>query len=83
MPVPRASSTRPAPQPMVTNDRATVAVGSVVWAVLLLVALLNRDALTDAGRGWWVWSCASGLVLGLVGLAWLHLRTKRDGRPPS
>lgn len=72
---------------MVTNDRTAVAVGSAVWAVLLVVALLVRDDLVAQDRGWWVATCASGLVLGLVGLAHLQWRAVKGWgggrRPPG
>lgn len=67
-------------EPLRTNDRVTVLVGSLVWAVLLLVCLLRREQLEAAGTGWWVWTCAAGLVLGLVGLAWLQVRHRRGVR---
>lgn len=80
-----APSARPAPaddvaaplQPVVTNDRATVAVGCVVWAVLLVLCLTDVEQLEADGRTWWLWTCVAGLVLGLGGLAFLrrkHLR---------
>lgn len=65
-----------------TNDRPTVAVGSGVWAVLLVIALLRRDDLEATGRGWWIWACIFGVTLGLIGLSWLHVRAKRQGRRP-
>lgn len=73
-------------EPLRTNDRATVLVGCAVWTVLLVLGLLNRGTLEADGRGWWVWTCVAGLVLGLVGLAWLQVRHRRlvaSGYAPS
>lgn len=64
-------------EPLRTNDRLTVLVGCLVWAVLLVVCLLRRDRLEAAGTGWWLWTCAAGLALGVIGLAWLQLRHVR------
>ncbi len=77
---------RAAVEPLRTNDRATVLVGCVVWAVLLVLSLVNRDRLDAAGHGWWLWTCAAGLVLGVLGLCWLQVRHGRlvaQGRAPS
>jgi hypothetical protein len=40
---------------------------TAAWAVALVVVLAARDAL-PAGSGWWVWTCVTGLVMGLFGL---------------
>lgn len=40
---------------------------TAAWAVALVVVLIARDAL-PAGSGWWVWTCVTGLVMGLFGL---------------
>ena len=51
-----------------------VTVGTVAWAVALLVATLMRDRLRADGDGWWVWVCVTGLVLGLLGSVWVRRR---------
>ena len=53
-----------------------VAAGTVAWLVALLLCLALRGSLAEAGRGWWVWVCVSGAVLGLAGL-WF-VRRRRD-----
>lgn len=64
-------------EPLRTNDRTAVLVGSGVWAVLLVLSLVNRDALERDGHGWWLWACVAGLALGAVGLVGLQLRHRR------
>lgn len=64
-------------EPLRSDDRLTVLVGCVVWAVLLVVFLVRRDQLEASGTGWWIWTCAAGLALGVIGLAWLQLRHVR------
>jgi len=64
--------------PLQTNDRLPVLVGSAVWVVLLVLALMMREELTQTGRGWWAWTCAAGLALGLAGLAYLQARQSRS-----
>lgn len=69
---------RPDPEPLVTDDRTAVVVGTVVWLVLLGVMLLRRDDLLADGRGWWVWTCVAGAALGGLGLVYLHRREVRE-----
>ena len=45
------------------------------WAVALVVLLVLRDRIPAAER-WWIWTCATGLVMGLFGL-WYVPRVKR------
>ena len=42
-------------------------VGTAAWAVALVVVLIARDAL-PAGSRWWVWTCVTGLAMGLFAL---------------
>ncbi len=41
--------------------------GTVGWAVALVVLLIVRDKL-PAGSRWWIWTCATGLAMGLFAL---------------
>ncbi|GAA2027875.1 DUF2530 domain-containing protein [Pseudokineococcus marinus] len=65
---------RPTPPAPRTDDRVAALAGSAVWAVSLVVVLVQREALLADDRGWWVWCCVAGLALGLVGL--LHLQRR-------
>lgn len=47
-----------------------VLAGTAVWAVALVVTLLVPD-LHRGDRTWWPWTCVSGLLLGLIGLAYV------------
>ena len=40
---------------------------TAAWAVALVVVLIARDAL-PAGSRWWVWTCVTGLAMGLFAL---------------
>ena len=65
---------RPDPPPLETDDVRTVAVGTAAWALALVVLLVLR--LTDATRveGWWLAMCASGAVLGVLGVWYCRRR---------
>jgi len=65
---------RPTPPAPRTDDRLAALAGTAVWALSLVVVLLDRDSLLADDRGWWVWCCVAGVVLGVVGL--LHLQRR-------
>lgn len=61
-------------KPVDVDGVSTVAVGTALWAVALVVLLLIRDRLEENGTTWWLWTCVTGLGLGLVGLAYTRRR---------
>ena len=63
--------------PVQFSEFAPVVVGTVIWAVLFVVGLFLRPTLADDGRGWWVWSAAAGVGLGLIGYLYLRRRQAR------
>jgi hypothetical protein len=70
---------KPDPPPLQTNDARAVAVGTALWAVLLVVLLVLHSTLERHHTTWWYGVCAVGIVLGLLGL-W-HVRGRRGPRP--
>ena len=75
----RSSERRPDPEPLETDDRPAVWAGIVVWAVLLVLAVVFHDRLAADGRGWWVWTPVVGIALGALGLR----TVSRRRRPPG
>jgi hypothetical protein len=63
------------PPPLEADDQRVTAVLTAGWAVALVVLLFVRSSL-PAGSRWWVWTCATGLGMGLFGL-WYVPRLKR------
>jgi Protein of unknown function (DUF2530) len=58
-------------EPLHVNVARLVLLGTAVWAVVLVVILVV-PRLHSGGRSWWPWTAVAGLLLGLVGLAYLH-----------
>lgn len=73
------SKAKPPPPPLRTDDRRAVLVGLGVWAVLLVAALAVPEV-RSTGEGRWLGSCVAGLLLGLVGLGYVHRRERRGRR---
>ena len=59
------------------SETAPVAVGTAVWGLLFVIGLFLRPDLVDSGRGWWIWSAVSGVVLGVFGTLYLRRRQAR------
>ena len=59
---------------METDDVAVITVGTVLWAVTLVVLLVLRDRLADEGHEDWVWVAAAGFGLGLIGIRYVRRR---------
>jgi hypothetical protein len=50
--------------------RKIILVGLVVWAVALVLTLVV-PAWHTGDRSWWPWACVTGLVLGVIGYAYV------------
>jgi hypothetical protein len=81
--MPKAESTtpkagrRPDPEPLETDDRWVVAVGTVLWVVAFVVLLVFfRDDLRRHHTEWWLWSCWIGVALGLYGFRFVTRRQR-------
>ena len=61
---------------METNDQVVTVVLTAGWAVALVVLLALWEQI-PAGERWWIWVCATGVVMGLFGL-WYVPRMKRS-----
>jgi hypothetical protein len=59
-----------------------VSIGIVLFGVATVILAIGYADLSVAGRGWWLGVSISGLVLGLVGLAYCvnRRRRRRAGR---
>jgi hypothetical protein len=67
----RDSERRPDPVAVKTDDRKAVLVGLALWVVGLVVLLVVRP------QPELVYTCATGIVLGLIGLIYTHARRDR------
>ena len=65
---------RPDPPPLETDDVKVVAIGTMLWAIGLLVLLLL--IVTEAAEvpAWWLGMCGYGIALGLFGVRYCKRR---------
>lgn len=70
-----AKPRQPEPEVLESDYRVPAAIGSVAWAVALVVLLVVRDSLPHQDR-WWIWVCVVGLALGVFAYIYIprHLR---------
>ncbi|WP_341954071.1 DUF2530 domain-containing protein [Salinibacterium sp. TMP30] len=68
------SERRPDPKPVETDDRKAMLFGIGLWVLGLATLLLFLEPLNAAGNLWWLWTAVAGLVLGLIGLIYTHVR---------
>jgi hypothetical protein len=55
-------------EPLDVTGVRTVTVGTALFAVAFLVLLAFTDDLRAEDRMWWLWTCATGAVLGFYGI---------------
>src|SRR5215218_1536111 len=58
-------------QPVAVDTQRIVLAGLVCWLVALVV-VLAVPSLHEGARSWWPWVCVAGLVLGVLGLGYVH-----------
>ena len=64
----------PKPAPLRVNTPKIILLGTMLWAVALVVTLLVPNLHTGE-RDWWPYACVAGIVLGLIG--WAYVRRGR------
>lgn len=70
------SERRPDPLPARTDARRAILAGTVAWLIASVVLLVFYGELSANGFGWWLWCSLIGVVLGVVGLAWVQFRRR-------
>lgn len=71
---PPAASADPAITPIHAPVLRIIEIGTICWAVALVVTLVV-PALHEGDRGWWPWVCVTGVMLGALG--WVYVRRGR------
>lgn len=59
--------------PLRANSVPAVLLGTVLWTVGIVVAVVTAGAFSNP----WFWTCVVGIVSGVLGIAWLTRRNSR------
>jgi len=70
---------REVPPPLEGNDQLIAAIGTAVWAVALIVLVSLRNHLPPSHH-WWIWTCLTGVGLGLFGVLYIPRLKKSRAR---
>ena len=74
-----SSTRRPSPEPLEANDQVVAAVITGGWVIALIVLLAVRTDIPVSDR-WWIWTCVTGVGLGLFGLLYVPFLKRSRGR---
>jgi len=68
-------------KPLEVNGITAVTIGTMVWAIALVIFLLAQNWLAGTGRSHWILIALSGVGLGLLGYRYTTNRVRRLGLP--
>ena len=74
---PKGEKAKLALEPLEVNGITAVKVGTAIWLIATMICLIQREQLEASGRGNWVWICACGVLLGLLGIRYTRRRAAR------
>lgn len=74
-----SSTRRPSPEPLEANDQVVAAVITGGWVIALIVLLAVRTDIPASDR-WWIWTCVTGVGLGLFGLLYVPFLKRSRAR---
>jgi hypothetical protein len=61
--------------PLDEDGVGAVAIGTVLWAIAVVILFLLRDRLAESDAQWWIWVAVTGAALGVPGL-WFTTRRR-------
>jgi hypothetical protein len=67
----------PAPKAVQLRMTPIAAGGTLLWTIALILTQVFREQLADAGREWWAACALTGVIIGILGTAWMALADKR------
>lgn len=71
-----------APIPPLKQDGLNAfVIGTIVFAVLTVICWARSSQLAADDRGWWLWVCLVGVVIGLCGIGYCLVRRQHSAQP--
>jgi fatty acid desaturase len=74
-----AAPQREAPPPLEGNDQLITMIITAAWALALIVLLSLGHNLPSSQR-WWIWTCVTGVGLGLFGVVYVPFLKRSRAR---
>ncbi len=65
--------------PLSVTGITAVTVGTIIWTIAFVLALVTHNWLAEHGRSDWIWIAAAGTGLGLLGMRYTRRRAIRIG----
>ena len=62
--------------PLDVDGVKTFKIGTAAFVIALIVCLALNQGLTEHGQQWWIWTCVTGIVIGLLGIVYTTRRSK-------
>lgn len=63
-------------EPLDVDGLRTVEVGTALWFIGFVALLPFWGTLQETGRTWWLWTCLTGVGLGLFGIDYCRRRRR-------
>lgn len=60
-------------EPLDVDGVSAMTIGTALWAAAFIVLLITGVRFGDSS-GWWLWVCAAGFGIGLIGIAYTRRR---------
>ena len=60
--------------PVDVDGVGAITYGTIAWTLCIVLCLVFRTQLAEADRGWWLWVCVTGALLGLAGMVFVRRR---------
>lgn len=62
--------------PLDVDGVKTFKIGTAAFALALILCLVFRSKLAEYGHEWWIWTCVTGIVIGILGIIYTSRRSK-------
>lgn len=63
-------------KPLDVDGVKTFKLGTATFIVALILCLIFHQQLAEHGQQWWIWTCVTGIVIGIIGSGYTSRRAK-------
>lgn len=62
--------------PLDVDGVKTTKICTTAFAIALILCLIFNQKLAEHDTGWWIWTCVTGVILGILGVTYTSRRAK-------